>query len=174
MLTKLNIRHLSRPQFFLLISLLICSLLGAGAGWLSMSLGIAPTQGLAQRPSGKNASESENEAPFVLQAAPTEKSELSDVAQVVDPAELQIWEVAARQALPPRKEPLTALPWRIVGVTEVGNEKNVLLLFGNLPATETRKIGEKLPGGAKIVQISQDHLQISLNGQLMKLNLRKQ
>lgn len=168
MLTKLRFKNLSRAQFFVLVTLLICGLLGAGAGWLSMMskhIALPP-------PNGKNASESE--APFVLQTAPAEKTEVSDVASVVDPAELQIWEVTARQALPPRKEPLTPAPWRIVGVTEVGNDKNVLLLFGNLPATETRKIGEKLPGGAQIVQISQDHLQISLNGQLMKLNLRKQ
>lgn len=168
MLTDLNLKKLSRRQLFALTALLLCGVLGAGAGWLSISLSNRTA------PQSKAKNTNETEPPFVLQTAPVEKVETAEVVQAVDPAELQIWEIAARQALPPRKEPLTAPRWRIVGVTEVGNEKNVLLLFGNLPATETRKIGEKLPGGAKIVQISQDHLQISLNGQLMKLNLRKQ
>jgi hypothetical protein len=168
MLIKLNLKKLSRRQYVALVALLLCGLLGAGAGWLSVTLSNSEKQ-----PS-KVKDANETEPPFALQTAPPEIIETAEVTQTVDPAELQIWEIAARQALPPRKVPLTSPPWRIVGVTEVGSEKNVLLLFGNPPVTEIRKIGEKLPGGAKIVRISQEHLQISLNGQLMKLNLRKQ
>ncbi|MET3119127.1 hypothetical protein AAKU64_003366 [Undibacterium sp. GrIS 1.8] len=121
------------------------------------------------------------DAPFIVPAAPPEtmKNE-QDLSQedgsksTIGLSELRVWEVAVKQPLPPRKEPLTPPRWRIVGVTSVGSEKSVLLLFENQPATETRKIGEKLPGGAKIVEIAQDQLKISLNGQLMKLNLRKQ
>ncbi|MFZ6749294.1 hypothetical protein ACO0K8_09985 [Undibacterium sp. Ren11W] len=105
---------------------------------------------------------------------PPRTAEAEEEVLGTDPAQLRVWEAAVRQPMSPRKEPLTPPVWRIVGVTVIGNEKNVLLLFGKQPATETRKIGDQLPGGAKIVQISQDHLQISLNGQLMKLNLRKQ
>lgn len=163
----LNFKTISRQQAIVVMALLGCAVLGALLGWVGISTTINTMQSNAQKAP-------EMEVPFVLQAAPIEKVESSEVALASDPAELQIWEIAARQALPPRKEPLTPPRWRVVGVTAVGNEKNVLILFGNQPATEIRKIGDKLPGGAKIVQISQDHLQISLNGQLMKLNLRKQ
>lgn len=93
---------------------------------------------------------------------------------LVDLADLRIWELTARQPLPPRKEPLTAPGWKIVGVTSVGDETSVLLLFDKQTATETRKVGDLLPGGARIVQITQDALRIVLNSQYMKLSVRKQ
>lgn len=168
MVTMLNLHKISRQQAIALIILVACGVLGAVMGWANMS-GTINSASQSSTPKAQ-----EPEGTFVLQSAPLEKVATNEVVPATDPAELQIWEVAARQALPPRKEPLTPPLWRIVGVTAVGDEKSVLLLFANQPATEARKIGDKLPGGAKIVQISQDHLQISLNGQLMKLNLRKQ
>ncbi|WP_422946496.1 hypothetical protein [Undibacterium sp. Ren11W] len=122
----------------------------------------------------KTSKTAEPEPAFLVPPMPPRTAEAEEEVLGTDPAQLRVWEAAVRQPMSPRKEPLTPPVWRIVGVTVIGNEKNVLLLFGKQPATETRKIGDQLPGGAKIVQISQDHLQISLNGQLMKLNLRKQ
>ncbi len=168
MVTMSNVKAVSRPQVIALLALLACAVIGAALGWVSMSASIEPVSQLSVQKAP------EADASFVLQSAPIEKTEASKVVLPADPTELQIWEQTARLALPPRKEPLTPPRWRIVGVTAVGEEKSVLLLFANQPATEARKVGDKLPGGAKIVQISQDHLQISLNGQLMKLNLRKQ
>jgi hypothetical protein len=168
MLIMLNLKKISKAKIYVLLFISACALLGALFGWISMSNSIKSTI-LTNAPQ-----EQEHVGAFVPKPAPSEIVASGDVAPVADPAELQIWEMAARQALPPRKEPLTPSRWRIVGVTAVGDEKSVLLLFANQTATEARKVGDKLPGGAKIVQISQDHLQISLNGQLMKLNLRKQ
>lgn len=89
-------------------------------------------------------------------------------------ADLRIWEVSVRQPLPPRKEPMTAPGWKIVGVTTVSNDTNVLLLFDKQIEIEARKVGDLLPGGAKIIQISQDALRIVLNGQYMELRIHKQ
>jgi hypothetical protein len=163
-----NIKKIPSQYVVPVVVLMACALVAGFLGWISIN----KTADLAPLLNEKKATVLET--PFVLQSAPNEKGGLDEHETVIDPAQLRIWEITARQALPPRKEPLTPPRWRIVGVTTVGEEKSVLLLFADQPAPETLKIGEKLPGGAKIVQISQDHLQISLNGQLMKLNLRKQ
>jgi len=106
--------------------------------------------------------------------ATTVKSQQDAANDELDMVEARVWEIAAKQPLPPRKEPLTPARWRIVGVTAVGDEKSVLVFFENQPMPEIRKVGEKLPGGAKIIEIAQDHLKILLNGQIMNLSLRKQ
>jgi hypothetical protein len=163
-----NLKSLSRQHLFATIGLLACAAIGASLGWASMSASLK-TMSLQ-----KTSKTVESEPAFLVPPMPPQTAEAEEVVLGPDPAQLRVWEAAVRQPMPPRKEPLTPPIWRIVGVTVIGNEKNVLLLFGKQSATEIRKIGDQLPGGAKIVQISQDHLQISLNGQLMKLNLRKQ
>jgi hypothetical protein len=167
-MANVNLKSLSRQHLFAAIGLLVCAAIGASLGWASMS---ASLKTISLQKSQKH---TEPEAAFLLPPMPPQAVDAEEVVIGADPAQLRVWEMAVRQPMPPRKEPLTPPVWRIVGVTVIGNEKNVLLLFGKQPATEARKIGDQLPGGAKIVQISQDHLQISLNGQLMKLNLRKQ
>lgn len=120
------------------------------------------------------AREQNQDSAFAMPVAPPKAAAEAEDAAAVDPRILRSWEATARQPLPPRKEPLTPPGWKIVGVTIAGKERNVLILFDNQKTTELRKIGDALPGGAKIVQISQDELQLALNGQLMKLSLHKQ
>lgn len=114
------------------------------------------------------------DAVFVLPPRPPMAPDQPQEEVLANLADSRIWEVTARQPLPPRKEPLTAPGWKIVGVTSVGDETSVLLLFDKQTTTEARKVGDLLPGGAKIVQITQDALRIVLNSQYMKLSVRKQ
>lgn len=161
-----NINLLSRNSILATLFVLGCGIIGVISGRYTISTLMVGTA------SDNTPQQPKSEIAFVLPSGPPEKELNEEIA--IDPDALRIWEITVKQPLPPRKEPLTAPSWKIVGVTEVGNEKNVLLLFEKQQTAEIRKIGDKLPGGAKIVQISQDHLQISLNGQLMILNLRKQ
>lgn len=143
-----------------------CAIIGVCWGWYAAS------GAQSQAGNRSSAKVQHQETAFVLPMAPPEVVEFD--GSTVDPRYLRIWEVGARQPLPPRKEPLTPPAWKIVGVTSVGKEQSILLLFANQSTTEARKNGDTLPGGAKIVQISQDYVRIALNGQLMKLSLRKQ
>jgi len=176
----LSLKKISKQQLIAAGVILIGVVAGAVAGFFSISAtGLAPQN---------NADEtSQKDAPFVLPASPPAKKIITpvteDATQVAaknaqkaeeELADQRMWEATARQPLPPRKEPMTPPRWRVVGITSVGSVKSVLLLFENQPVTEARGIGDKLPGGAKIVDIAQDHLKIVLNGQTMKLNLRKQ
>lgn len=159
---------LSRNNIITILNVFSCGVLGAALGWYTLSISlhnITPGNGQkAPKP----------DAAFVLPPYPSAPAAAEQEPVLTDPADLRVWEMTARQPLPPRKEPLTAPGWKIVGVTSVGNEKNVLLLFDKQTEIEIRKVGEQLPGGAKIIQISQDHLRIFLNGQFMKLDLLKQ
>ncbi|MBC3812492.1 hypothetical protein [Undibacterium aquatile] len=176
----LSLKKISRQQLIAAGVIVVGIVAGAVAGFFSISATGLVTQNSADEPSAKD-------APFVLPASPPVKKAVSpvteDAAQLAaksaqkaeeELADQRMWEATAKQPLPPRKEPMTPPRWRVVGITSVGSVKSVLLLFENQPVTEARGIGDKLPGGAKIVDIAQDHLKIVLNGQTMKLNLRKQ
>jgi hypothetical protein len=160
--------YLSRAGTIPALIVLCCGVAGSAWGWYQVS---ASQQDYERNNAGKLARQ---DSAFVMPPAPPEKAEITDAA--LDPLALRVWEITARQplALPPRKEPLTPPTWKIVGVTTIGSEKNVLLLFENQTAADIKKIGDRLPGGAKIVDITQDHLRLLLNGQHLKLSLLKQ
>ena len=141
-------------------AIVVCGVSGAMGGWYS-AMQLRPVAG-----------EHQQEVVFVVPPGPSNLIEVENTP--IDPGTLRVWEQTARQPLPPRKEPLTPPNWKIVGVTAVGNEKSVLLLFEKKMVAEPRKVGDLLPGGARIVQISQDELRVALKGQLMKLVLHKQ
>lgn len=162
------IGFVSRKNIITAAIVLACGLAGAAWGWYSsMSAAGEMARELTRKLP-------QQDAVFVLPPRPPVVSDPSENEDPADLAELRIWEITARQPLPPRKEPLTAPRWKIVGVTTVGDDTEVLILFDKQTITETRRVGDLLPGGAKIVQISQDELRIILNGQTMKLSIRKQ
>lgn len=158
---------LSRNSIVTALNVCGCGVLGAVLGWYTLSISmhnIAP---------GNGQKVPKPDAAFVLPPHPPAPALAEQEQVLTDPTDLYAWEITARQPLPPRKEPLTVPGWKIVGVTSSGSEKNVLLLFNKQTEVEVRKIGEQLPGGARIIQISQDHLRVFLNGQFMKLDILK-
>ena len=60
--------------------------------------------------------------------------------------------------------------WRFSGVTVRGQEKLVLITVDG-QAPQTLKAGDQLPGGAKILQINDDHLCLLIKGKKRKLDL---
>lgn len=158
------IRSVSRKNTITAIIVISCGLVGTAWGWFASITTFNKAMHATAQKIPKQ------DTVFVLPprppVAPDQPKEVM--------ADLRIWELTARQPLPPRTEPLTAPGWKIVGVTSIGNDANVLLLFDKQIDIEARKVGDSLPGGAKIIQISQDVVRIVLNGQYMKLSLRKQ
>ena len=157
-------RSVSRKNLLTAIIVIACGLAGAAWGWyVSKAAFNTKMHANAQKIL-------KQDAVFILPPRPP----VAPDKPIEMTADLRIWEFTARQPLPPRKEPLTAPGWKIVGVTSVGTDTNVLLLFDKQIDIEARKVGDLLPGGAKIIQISQDALRIFLNGQYMQLSIRKQ
>ena len=160
-------RSVSRKNLWTAIIVIACGLAGAAWGWyVSKAAFNTKMHANAQKIL-------KQDAVFILPPRPPVAPD-KPIEMTANLTDLRIWEFTARQPLPPRKEPLTAPGWKIVGVTSVGTDTNVLLLFDKQIDIEARKVGDLLPGGAKIIQISQDALRIFLNGQYMKLSIRKQ
>ncbi len=66
--------------------------------------------------------------------------------------------------------PLIDPEWRFSGVTANGPEKLVMITVEG-QALQILKAGDQLPGGAKILQINNDHLCLSIKGKKRKLDL---
>jgi len=71
------------------------------------------------------------------------------------------------------EKPLTPPNWRITGVVSVGAESYALLDTVGQPIQPV-KIGEKLPGGAKVLDMTADRLSIFLNGKKRFLKTYKE
>jgi len=70
----------------------------------------------------------------------------------------------------PAVESLNDPEWRFSGVTVNGQEKLVMITIKGQPV-QTLKAGDQLPGGAKILQINDDHLCLLIKGKKRKLDL---
>ncbi|MDP2199695.1 MAG: type II secretion system protein N [Sulfurimicrobium sp.] len=66
--------------------------------------------------------------------------------------------------------PLNDPEWRFAGVVRNGEEYYVLISIDNKPA-EIRKIGDTLPGGSKILKISEDRICILIEGKRRALGI---
>ena len=140
------------------LSALIALLFALVAAWLLLSPANLPTQ-RSLKPQGDT---------WQLNLPVTIESDaaLSVIAQT------RLWGggVGAGTApLPTDEAPLTAPDWRISGVYSEGSGKNVALLsFDGLPLAAQQqqqlRVGDKLPGGAKILAITPDRVCILLNG----------
>ncbi len=76
----------------------------------------------------------------------------------------QAWEISRltdHQASP--TPPKTQL-WRVAGLTQVGSETRVLVVFEGSTAPELKKVGDTLPGGAKIVSIDATSVEVLVGG----------
>jgi hypothetical protein len=65
---------------------------------------------------------------------------------------------------------LNAPEWRFAGITRNGVEKMVLISIDN-QTPQLLKKGELLPGGSRIVEISDDHLCLMVNGKKRRLDI---
>jgi hypothetical protein len=88
--------------------------------------------------------------------------------------ERNLWGDAITASAVTTGEPLTAPDWNIIGVASNGTAATLLLSFSNAPERLIElKVGEFLPGGAKIIGIEQDKIRILLNGKPRQLFLRR-
>lgn len=67
-------------------------------------------------------------------------------------------------------EELIAPEWRFSGVAVNGQERLVMIAIAG-QAMQTLKVGDQLPGGARILKIHDDHLCLLINGKKRKLDI---
>lgn len=163
-----TINKISRKSIVVTTVIIVCGLAGGAWGWHTSKEAFKEAMLVSLQ------KKSQQDTTFILPPSPPVVLEQPKEETPADFSTLRIWEVTARQPLPPRKEPLTTPNWKVVGVTSVDADASVLLLFDKQTEVETRKVGDLLPGGAKIVKITQDTVLIYLNKETMELRLRKQ
>jgi hypothetical protein len=82
-------------------------------------------------------------------------------AQIKTITQANLWGVVAGGTA--AAGPLNTPEWRFVGVFDDGKEPQVMISVDNKPAVAL-KIGEQLPGGAKILRIGADQICVLVNG----------
>jgi len=91
----------------------------------------------------------------------------------------KLWGASAANALPggplvsEEEKPLTAPDWRIAGVVTDGKENYAMVMVDGQPIQQL-KVGDKLPGGFKIVSMTADRVCILLNGKRRVLRTYKE
>ena len=90
----------------------------------------------------------------------------------------RLWRSAAapEAGLPAQEAPaLTPPDWRIAGVFTQGGKPVALLNIDELPPRQQQlRVGDKLPGGAKILAITPDRLCILLGGKKRSLTIYRE
>lgn len=75
--------------------------------------------------------------------------------------------------IPAQQVPLNDPEWHFVGAVKNGPEHYVLIRVEQNPV-ETLKVGDSLPGGAKILKIGEDRLCVLVNGKKRALGIYRQ
>ncbi len=68
----------------------------------------------------------------------------------------QMWDGGSQTNWTVRPVPLSAANWRINGVVQRGKETQVIVQFDGDPAPKFYKLGDSLPGGAKLAWVKPD------------------
>jgi len=81
---------------------------------------------------------------------------LADRTEIKDDPMIAAWEVTMRR--PPKfsPSPLTPPDWKITGVMQRGADQEVIVQRGNDPKPYFHKVGDALPGGARIAWVKPD------------------
>jgi hypothetical protein len=95
------------------------------------------------------------------------KREPDPLVKIVTDANL--WGIVVAPTIGPAV-PLNTPEWRFVGVFNDGKEPHVMISIDKKPAISL-KVGEELPGGAKILKILDDRLCVLINGQKRSLGI---
>ncbi len=72
-----------------------------------------------------------------------------------------MWEFQLRQPIPPRDPPLTPPPWRMIGASNTGGSWQLIVLRQGQVKPDFLKTGDSLPGGFRIVEITQEDVTLA-------------
>jgi hypothetical protein len=150
-----------------LASCIAAALLAIGiAGWAGYR-----EQMTAWAPGGSAARLADAEARTALrrparQDAAASAGELTPPDRAASDASLAwpLWEFQLKQPVPPRDPPLTPLPWRLIGATQVGGAWQIVVVRQGKAAPEFFKKGDSLPGGYRIDSITEEDVTLAKGG----------
>jgi len=87
--------------------------------------------------------------PTTMAGAPPEEIQPAGVGSSATATDL-LWETTANQPWQVRPQPITPPNWYITGVVRRGEQTQVIVQFDGEPMPRMFKVGDTLPGGAKL------------------------
>lgn len=133
----------------LLASPIIAGLLGILLGYMASTY---PTASPSLGQAAQTSLPSEPNKPELSFALPPESSSASPSAsEPTASAWVTMWEGAAQTNRPPRTEPLTPPNWSFRGTLQNGSDSQVMIQFDRDPQLRFIRVGEKLPGGSRLL-----------------------
>jgi hypothetical protein len=110
-------------------------------------------------------------APVAPVAPVAARSFAAEAAQASSASYRQAWELSRLLATPTAPKPSVPRIWRIVGITQVGNASQALVLFEGSNVPELKKPSDQLPGGATIVSIHNNSVEVAVGGRRMYITV---
>lgn len=133
-----------------LLVLAACFGLGYALAVRTTSDGSTPPPANAAAPQARGASAALAREPAEAASAATPKSGTG--------LAWPLWEYRLQEPLPAREEPLTPVPWRLLGAALFDGRWHAIVQRQGVAQPEYFKQGDKLPGGFVIKEITQEDL----------------
>ena len=81
-----------------------------------------------------------------------------------------LWEFRLRQPIPPRDPSLTPPGWRLIGAAQSGGQWRLIVQTQGKPEPQFLKVGDPLPGGHRIVAITEEDVTLQRGAQQLVLS----
>lgn len=81
-----------------------------------------------------------------------------------------MWEFRLREPIPPRDEPLTPLPWRLIGASGSSGAWHLIVLRQGKTDPEYFRVGDKLPGNYRIEAITEEDVTLKHGRRVLVLS----
>ena len=81
-----------------------------------------------------------------------------------------LWEFRLRQPIPPREPSLTPPGWRLIGAAQSGGQWRLIVQTQGKPEPQFLKVGDLLPGGHRIVAITEEDVTLQRGAQQLVLS----
>ena len=104
-------------------------------------------------------------APSVKPAQPTsaKPDDVNPVGWTASGTDLKLlWEINASADWAVSPTPLSPPNWRVVGVVQRGSQSQAIVQIDNDPAPRFFKLGDTLPGGAKLTSVAPDLIKVTI------------
>lgn len=142
------------PAMALLAALAVAAI-AAALGYRHQLAGDAPADATAAAPAAVAASAPVASAPSPAAAAVATRPRQEARADGDAAPAWPLWEFRLRQPVPPRDPPLTPPGWQLMGASRSDGVWQLIVLKQGQPAPQFLKVGDTLPGGLRIVEITE-------------------
>lgn len=109
-------------------------------------------------------------APATSAPSAMQRADESRAGATKSQAAWPLWEFRLRQPIPPREPSLTPPGWRLIGAAQSGGQWRLIVQTQGKPEPQFLKVGDPLPGGHRIVAITEEDVTLQRGAQQLVLS----